>query len=412
MTTRRKRHSLLMVLMLPIAVLVGQPCWRVCRELWQEWIDSALITAVKDRKSVEVVSLLRQGANVNTREIVEAPHTPYEHLTFLFDRLRGRRAVRRPTSSALMLAVSEDETAITLTLLKWGATGVNDRAEWSPPYSGEYADPLLVIAADHGNVEIVRALLDRGAHTEDSGGIGMPALLAASDLFDRKVPPAERATLSGRYLAILRLLLDHGANMKVDSTEHLSVLCDAVSQNQTEAVAFLLDRGADPNDYPGWMLLQRAMGNDNIEIMKMLLARGAHINNEHHPLLRYTSDVKYLRFLLDHGADIHAGFAEHEADGRGEVGLTALIQAAGENELPAVRFLLSRGAGLKEHTEDGTTALMMAAQKARPEMVRYLLDRGAEVDVRNKWGHTALDFAAKNADKNVVALLKSRGGKR
>lgn len=152
---------------------------------------------------------------------------------------------------AFIAAVKFRNTAEALSLLNRGATGVDDLAGPLPSEAQSYPEPLLIIAASRGNVEIVRALLDHGAHAVAKEKSGVTALLAVSESL---YPPdyesmkaAERRAGSQRYRAILRLLLDHGADLRARSRVSASALCDAVAYNQQEAIALLLDRGADPN---------------------------------------------------------------------------------------------------------------------------------------------------------------------
>ena len=444
----RKRHFMRSICLFPI-VLVGLSGGLLYRAFRQEQIDFAFIAAVKFRNTAEALSLLRHGANINTRQPLDVPNSSGEYLSALFNRLCGRRVPEETTWSALMLAVSGNDTALTLALLNRGATGVDDLAGPLPSEAQSYPEPLLIIAASRGNVEIVRALLDHGAHAVAKEKSGVTALLAVSESL---YPPdyesmkaAERRAGSQRYRAILRLLLDHGADLRARSRVSASALCDAVAYNQQEAIALLLDRGADPNAPEDRTPLQVAIENDNIQVAKILLARGAKANPTGVPPLVLTSNLALLRLLLDHGADPNARY-DWNVESMQEDDETALIRAARQNRLPVVRLLLSRGADINEtsnlggksalmlaarqgsvsavhylvdhgaavnaHDKTGETALMLAAGEGSLSIVRCLLDHGAEIDAREKNGATALSFATEADEKSVIALLKIRGGKK
>jgi hypothetical protein len=69
MTTRRKRRTILKVFLLLTTAPVCIPGWRVYRQLRQEWIDSALIPAVKEKEMIA-------DANRQAVAMVQAGHHP------------------------------------------------------------------------------------------------------------------------------------------------------------------------------------------------------------------------------------------------------------------------------------------------------------------------------------------------
>jgi len=77
-------------------------------------------------------------------------------------------------------------------------------------------------------------------------------------------------------------LLAKGARIDVRSTNSMvnTPLHAAVAGRRTEAVKFLLERGADANarQSGGWSALQGAAQNGDRELVEMLIANGAHIN--------------------------------------------------------------------------------------------------------------------------------------
>jgi ankyrin repeat protein len=114
-----------------------------------------------------------------------------------------------------------------------------------------------------------------------------------------------------------------------------------------------------------------------------------------------------VRMLVDAGADINAVSTDAE-----EVGLTALILAAGLERCSAVLDILLRaGADPCVHTSsDRMTALHLAAQLGFAERCELLLARaGSLLDMRDSSGWTALTYAAVNGRLDVVQLLIQHG---
>jgi ankyrin repeat protein len=94
--------------------------------------------------------------------------------------------------------------------------------------------------------------------------------------------------------------------------------------------------------------------------------------------------VDAIRALLDGGADPNLRDARH--------GWTALAHAVHKRQVECVRVLLERGAD--PNARAGlTTPLMMAAADADPTIVRLLLARGADPTARGAGGSTALSEA-------------------
>jgi len=98
--------------------------------------------------------------------------------------------------------------------------------------TGSYDYTALTIAAGHGDIEIVKLLLNAGADVNAIGNYGQTALiLAAQDA----------------HLDVVRLLLNAGANVDAQNTFGETALIMAILGygNNLDVVRLLLDRGAD-----------------------------------------------------------------------------------------------------------------------------------------------------------------------
>lgn len=90
----------------------------------------------------------------------------------------------------------------------------------------------------------------------------------------------------------------------------MAALCVAADNGNVAMVNLLLDYKADPNINDGWYHspLESAAANDHIEVMKVLIQRGAHINDENgnsEALWRASVDgkIEAVKFLLSHQAN-------------------------------------------------------------------------------------------------------------
>ena len=211
-------------------------------------------------------------------------------------------------------------------------------------------------AAHLGHLAIVRLLLEKGADVNRKGMHGITALGSAA---------------THGYEGIVRLLLERGADVNGKGIHGRVALGSAAMYGYEGVVRLLLEREVDVN----------AKGDDGITALYMAAKFG---------------HEEIVRLLLDRGAD---------ANTKGKNGKVALKGAAWSGYERVVRLLLDRGADVNAKTNDGTTALDYASVKGRKGVVRLLLERGADVDTKNEDGMTALDIASVQGHKGVVKLL-------
>ena len=98
-------------------------------------------------------------------------------------------------------------------------------------------EPVLMAAANRGDVGAVRALLDGGAApdvTDDAGET--PLICAAAD-----------SRHGGQCLSVIDALLTHGAHIDARNGQKMSPLMFAACEGTPAAVSLLIARGADVN---------------------------------------------------------------------------------------------------------------------------------------------------------------------
>ena len=91
--------------------------------------------------------------------------------------------------------------------------------------------------------------------------------------------------------------------------------------------------------------------------------------------------------------------------------LNALIDAAKNGDIEAVKQHLAAGADVNAKTGDGTTPLHYAAAKGSKEIAELLIAKGADVNAKMDNGDTPLDQAITNHRTEVADLLRKHGGK-
>ena len=238
--------------------------------------------------------------------------------------------------------------------------------------------PALANAAEAGQQDTVRALLQQGADPNAGQADGMTALHWAAHAND---------------MAVAKLLLEAGAQAGTSNRYGITPLFLACENGNAAMATLLLQSGADPN----------AMLRGG-ETVLMTAAR--------------TGDVDTVKTLLAHGAEV--GIREDIS------GQSALMWAAAEGHAGVVQKLLDKGADIDLRLASGFTPLLFAVREGHIEVTRVLLDAGADpndmirppADEPSRargyhgappYGATALLLAVENAHYELAAKLVEAG---
>ncbi|KAF0191297.1 MAG: yahDC [Gammaproteobacteria bacterium] len=110
--------------------------------------------------------------------------------------------------------------------------------------------------------------------------------------------------------------------------------------------------------------------------------------------------VEVVEVLLARGADVNGG------DG---LGFTALHLAVWQGRAEVVEVLLAHGADVNANrNRRGVMPLHVAAQFGQAGMVRRLIEAGADVNARARNGETALDTARRLGRGEAVGVLEGQ----
>lgn len=311
----------------------------------------------------------------------------------------------------------------------------------------------LEVAADQGNVALVKVLLDAKAnpnvHHQNSHPASKTALHSA---------------ISGRNenSVIARMLIKGGADVNAvgrDWDRPTTMLNLAAHYGDPDLVQMLLDAGARVNEMSVGQgtALQIAVSRGNIDITEILIAAGADVDcpigKAYQDVCKLSAEKKWsdvietpiqraanednmemVQVLLEAGADIHgfparevfpwlmsSGKLSEEDDEEEEehcwdhdLSCTlrpALMSAVVRGNVVLVRMLLNLGADVNARGCEGT-ALQLASAQGNLKLVQLLLKKGADVNsaVQDlKRGKTALQAAARSGDEDLVECLLKAG---
>ncbi|KAI1400683.1 hypothetical protein F4819DRAFT_487375 [Hypoxylon fuscum] len=215
-------------------------------------------------------------------------------------------------------------------------------------------------------------------------------------------------------LSIIRLLLDHGAEVNPRRDNELPALVKAAEGGQADIVAELLKRNADPNGRnrnKQTALFSACLKGYN-NVVKTLLEGHANVEAQdkegRSPLLFLASEkpgkgkwtIETLKLLLDNGANLEV---------KDQIGRTPLLWAATNGNVGLAHILLENHADVAATNNRGRTALHLAAEsnpkEQHEEMIKLLLNHGANSCAVSDGGWTPLHNAAQSGNAPVVALL-------
>jgi uncharacterized protein len=262
----------------------------------------------------------------------------------------------------LMVAASEGRTTIATLLI---AAGANVKL------AGEDGTTALMRAASADRIEVMKLLLTGGADVNAKNKGGMTALMVAAfggypeavrllvaskadpNAKDNQGRTALMAAATSGHASVVDALFSAGADPNVSDAGHGTPMTYAAAEGHAEAMAALQTRGLKPN--AGDLAL--AAAGCHTDAVRLALASGVSANGAEGdvvPLLSAAGAncVDVVRLLLERGAHVNA--KDHD-------GWTALIKASQSGRADMVQLLMDRGADMNIADDTGRTAWMFAA---------------------------------------------------
>jgi len=409
-----------------------------------------------------VIQLLRAEANVDTRnDYGSSPMSEVatvgnlEILKLLLDAGADAESPNFEGQTALMAVARTGNVEAAKLLLRKGAN-IHGQESWG----GQTA---LMWAAARQHPEMVKFLIDNGANVDER---------AIDRNWERRVTaePRVKEMFTGGFTPLLfavreeclecvRILLDAGADINRPDPDNVSALIMALVNSRFDIAKYLVERGADVNQWDYWgrtplyaaadmNILPNSYRGDlppvqnttGLEVAAMLIERGANVNyalklaplpreiaydragdnpvmtTGSTPLQRaaYGGDVEMMKLLLDHGANQYLGNIN------GVTPMIALTNNGGsrnrnKNEtsvIAGIKLLTEAGADINQKSDiRGETPLHTTVRLNWQEVVRYLVANGADLHAQDKYGLIPLDYATGKADSqtfgnfNVVGEL-------
>ena len=179
----------------------------------------------------------------------------------------------------------------------------------------------------------------------------------------------EHSELAGRLQHVESLLVSKKPQGRRDLNAASAELVRTVQSGNPRPVRKLLDAGADPN----------ARSEDAEPVLHLA-----------------TQVVAVVRELLRAGARV---------DERDELGNTALMTCARDEDLAMVRELVKHGADVNAVNRDGDTPLTNAASWGSEKVVKHLLSHGANPALTDGLGVAAAELARQQGHRAIARML-------
>jgi len=329
--------------------------------------DTALMLAARTGKTDAVRLLLEARADVNAKESWGG-------------------------TTALMWAVTEGHVDAARLLIAAGAD-VNARSHYVAAANGrgfegrtpvasrtdekveEFASgwltPLMFAARD-GRLELARLLAEAGADVDAVAGDGKTALALA--------------IFNGSY-DVASFLVDRGADVNKADAQRFTPLFWAVDRRNMETapnfpwmvtvdplplIAKLLDAGANPNAIVNNTPRGRMREGSPRIVFATALMRAA-----------FAGDLEIVKLLLARGADPSIGSRDGETMVSAAAGLAFIHgyhrDRPADERLQVVKLFVQLGNDVNQPDDYGITPLMAAGNYGDVAIIRYLIDAGADL---------------------------------
>ncbi|KAF5686699.1 ankyrin protein 1 [Fusarium denticulatum] len=329
-------------------------------------------------------------------------------------------------STPLIQAISEGDLDIVKMLIEHKATV--DKRE-APPSDGLSRTPLQV-AVDWNRPDIVQYLLEKGADPDARDSDGIPVIGSAvsgghinmvqwlgdanADVnvicLDSKITPLHEAY---PHPEIVRLLLEHGADINKGNADSRTALNFAISKNSLATVQVLLEAKTKPDINTDMIYgdLRRVIVGGYIDVVEKMLEAGIDVNNVNEKGesllaygIKYNAPSSMIRKILEYNPDLEM---------RDKKGNTALHCITRSTTLETVRLVVNAGGRLDVLNSDKDTPLIVAIRAQMDDVFFYMLKKEPSLLTQNfitsQQRATALHEACRFGSLAMVRSLIDHG---
>ncbi|MBW8243010.1 ankyrin repeat domain-containing protein [Muricauda oceani] len=288
-----------------------------------------------------------------------------------------------------------------------------------------HGNGIFNIAAQGGNIDVLKALADRGVSTEKNPKTNENAILFASrggrgssnglEVFEYLeglgldanitstdgTTPLHNISRSSDHLAIYDYFIGKGVDPNAADKDGNTPLLNAATRNKLEVVKYLAEKTKNINhtNKEGHSALALALQNNSGEVVNYLISQGAKtdvLDKDGNNLAYYLFATRgnprdfdeKVAALRKKGFD----FKQTQPDKS-----TVWHLAVAKNDLGLLKSVSAFGADINAKDSQGNTVLHYAAMKSNnADMLKYLIANGADTKSMTEFGETPYDLAVEN----------------
>ncbi|WP_205780326.1 ankyrin repeat domain-containing protein [Flagellimonas oceanensis] len=289
----------------------------------------------------------------------------------------------------------------------------------------DHGNGIFNIAAQGGNIDVLKALVSRGVSTEKNTKTNENAILFASrggrgtgngievfkyleglgldaNITSREgTTPLHNLSRSSDNLAIYAHFIDKGVDPNAADNQGNTPLLNAAVRNNLKVIEYLAEKTDNINhtNQEGHSALTLAIQNNSAQVVNHLISKGAKTNvldNEGYNLAYYLFATRGNPRDFDEKVEAMRktgfDFNERQADKS-----TIWHLAIAKNNLGLLKKVEGFGADINAKDGQGNTVLHYAAMKSsNTEILKYLIAKGADLTATTDFGETAYDLAQEN----------------
>jgi len=178
------------------------------------------------------------------------------------------------------------------------------------------------------------------------------------------------------YIDIMKLLIEKGAEVNIEDADGMTPLYWAAINNNAHITKFLIEDKGAEVDYEG------------INSTTALIEASKH------------GYIDIVKLLIANGANINI---------KASVSKTPLHYAVNIGYMDIAEFLIKEGAVVDVEDGDGMTPLHYAVEESNRDMIKFLIDKGADINSKNRNGEVALKYPYDKDDKEMVEFMLENG---
>ena len=317
-------------------------------------------------------------------------------------------------STPLAIAVSCNHSSIVLALVSEYRYDLNN------------VRGVLHEACKHGNLSMIKMLIEHGAHVDEKDGDGStPLHLAvgynkheiAAELLSKCDPniqdkqgmtPLHIACIDGD-LSMVKSLIDHGARVDDKDYDGNTPFSLALKYKEyTLALVLLSEFKCDPNtkNNQGEIPLHMAYRGGGIRMISRLIDHGACVNDRD-SILNIALKSKQYRITMMLLSELKCDPNTKDENGMGPLHNVIACQGS---DLKIMKSLVDHGARINDKDSDGNTPFTLALKLKKYRFALVLLNEyKCDLNCSDRQGMTPLHIACRDGDYTMVKTLIDHG---